>query len=230
MKSTLIIFLAVVILAPVKGNAKDFPLIFASDTNDVKIKMFGTTAISLPNIAGMIESIDEKDVYEISELVNFPGNRNLGFYLSEKDYKELRSEGDKEFEDFLRVYVNDDLKNITYSNEDLEKIDSIIKSGFVQKNWNNLYPQLQINMKDYRWDKPILIDSYRHSEKVFTHVFFMKLLMNNTEYYYLCAGNIVLIKSRPVWIAYYNLYNDEDTLSLLKKRNDFYIFRILEVN
>jgi hypothetical protein len=222
-------YLGIIILLSIK-SFKTFSQIDSQFRSNIGVVKYGGVDINIPEFDGFIECLSLPKMTEISKIINYPGNRNLAMYINKSDFQELVENNDAEFSEIIRIYVSDDLEKSKFSLHDFERFDSLIKSNFIEENWEKLSPKLIIENEHFEWKRPVLIDSYRHSNSVFTHVFLLKYIFGVNEYYYLCAGNMILTESKSVWFAYYNLYEGQESVSLLKKRNDYQVFSFLSSN
>ena len=98
------------------------------------------------------------------------------------------------------------------------------------KNWDDLKGRLDQDMDYLTIGKPILVENYIPLEDVRTMVMLVKYENVLEEKLVVVIANMMQIKKRLVWTAYYKNYNGEESIKKAKISNDYGVIQIMSEN
>jgi len=191
---------------------------------------FGDMDFCLPGIEGMTECYSSPKVKERADAFNYEGNSILGYYLNNETYQQMESLDSISYDDYAQVYVTNNLKGIKVGQAELEQMANTMGSDFIQENWSDMQRKLEHSYDDLSIGTPVLVENYSPHSKVKSFVMISKIKTQKEEAVMLMTLNIVEMKERLIWLAYYKFYDGEESIKAAKTRNDYIIGRLMEVN
>ena len=198
---------------------------------------FGGIKICFPEIKNMIECYQDEDVKIWSD--QFKGSDDeqiLGIYLLEDDFEDFYSSIINGFDQYFKIYATKSIKNIDFDNEMLQLV-----SDEITKVFDNGYDKVEgiVNNRmdeifegELKIDKPILLDSYKLDDNIYTAVSLMKLLTQNTDddITLIAILNTVLIKKKIIFFAYYETYDGTESIKRARALNDLFGLKFMYQN
>ena len=191
---------------------------------------FGDIAICLPIIDGMTECYSSPIVKARADEFNYEGNSILAYYLNNATYKQVDKLDEITFDDYFQIYATNKLKGIKVGQSELNELANMIEGNYIKENWNELKLKVERNHDYLSVGRPILIESYIPNSKIRTYVMLSKLQIDNTESVFIMTLNMVQIKERLIWLAYYKNYEGEESIKKAKAKNDYIIMQLTDEN
>jgi hypothetical protein len=191
---------------------------------------FGDIDFCLPQIEGMTECYSTPKVKERADAFNYEGNTILGYYLNNETYQQMEVLDSMSYDDYGQVYVTNNLKGIKVGQAELAQMANTMGSDFIQENWSDMQKKLEHSYDDLSIGTPVLVENYSPNSKVKSFVMLSKIKTNRDEAVMLMTLNIIEMKERLIWLAYYKFYDGEESIKQAKSKNDFIIGRLMEVN
>ena len=196
----------------------------------VKEVSFGDIDFCLPGIEGMTECYSSPKVKERADAFNYEGNSILGYYLNNETFQQMENLDTISYDDYAQVYVTNNLKGIKVGQAELDQMANTMGSDFIQENWSDMQKKLEHSYDDLSIGTPVLVESYSPHSKVKSFVMLSKIKTNKEEAVMLMNLNIIEMKERLIWLAYYKFYEGEESIKQAKSKNDHIIKRLMEVN
>ena len=196
----------------------------------VKEVSFGDIDFCLPEIEGMTECYSSPKVKVRADAFNYEGNSILGYYLNNETYQQMENLDSISYDDYAQVYVTNNLKGIKVGQAELAQMANTMGSDFIQENWSDMQKKLEHSYDDLSIGTPVLVESYSPHTKVKSFVMLSKIKTNREEAVMLMTLNIIEMKERLIWLAYYKFYDGEESIKEAKSKNDYIINRLMKVN
>ena len=224
MKKLLILFLFIPILNYADLNKCENPVVF------------GNTIVCMPEVINMTECYNESIVNTYANL--FKGSDDeevLAFYVSNDEYENL-------YETFLenglrqpyiKVYSIKQAKNVYLSNNDLTTLSNGIKSTFDEYQGSNVESMINSKASEFNmsFGKPILIEEYSINSKIKTFVALMSVSAGEQNVIMVAVMNLLNIKNRLVFFAYYDEYKGGmNQIEKTKSNSDYFALSLLANN
>lgn len=191
---------------------------------------FGDINICLPIVDGMTECYSTPIVKARADENNFEGNSILAYYISDADYKQVDNLDQIILDDYFQIYATNKLKGIKYGQSELNKMANMIEGNYINENWMDLKKNIETNHNYLSVGKPILIESYVPNSKIRTFVMLLKIISDGYEYVLVTVMNIVQIKERLIYLAYYKDYDGEESIKKAKSKNDYIVLLLANEN
>jgi len=195
-----------------------------------KSVQFGDINICLPLIDGMTECYSTPIVKERADKFNYEGNSILAFYLNNETYKQVNKLDEKNVDDYFQIYVTNKLKDIKVGQSELNQMANMFDKNSLKESWNVLKEKIESNNDILSINNPILIESYSTHEQARTFVMIIKYQVNNVESVLITISNMIQINQRLIWLAYYKVYEGEESIEAAKLKNDFIISKVINEN
>jgi hypothetical protein len=191
---------------------------------------FGDIDICLPIIDGMTECYSTPIVKARAEKFNYEGNSILAYYINNATYEQVNELNEIAFDDYFQIYASNKSKGMKVGQSELNEIAKVIEGDYVKENWNEIKGKLEKNNDYVSVGRPVLIDSYSLNQKVRTYVMLTKYQIDNNESVLITTMNMVQIKERLIWLAYYKNYDGEGSIKIAKSKNDYIVFQLTDEN
>ncbi|MCG8326259.1 MAG: hypothetical protein MI974_01180 [Chitinophagales bacterium] len=196
-------------------------IVFCQQDDCQRSAKFGDVLICLPIIEGYEECYLNAKVKQIADATEISTNSVIGFYLDTIIYDNKDSIGLIEFDNYFKVYGSNQSKYHKANKESLLGIHELLTNNFIVKNWEEVGNEIDKLGLDVEVGLPVIIDSYGLNENSYTYVMLVKYELEGGESFMMAMTvNILLIKERLIWMAYYLDYEGELTIRRLIKQSD----------
>tara|TARA_B100002052_G_scaffold288775_1_gene305345 strand:+ start:1501 stop:2145 length:645 start_codon:yes stop_codon:yes gene_type:complete len=196
---------------------------------------FGDVVICVPEMLNMTECYSNPIVNTYANM--FKGTNDekiLAFFISNNEYDDLYStlleDGLKE--PYIKMYSTSMIENIYVSKKDLNTVSLGIKSAFDEYEGSDV--ESRINSKASEFDmsfaKPILFDEYSLDSNIKSFVAIMNMSANNESVVMVAIMNLLIVKNRLLFFAYYDEYRGVDKIEKMKSNSDYFALSLLEKN
>lgn len=191
---------------------------------------FGDIDICLPKIDGMTNCYSNPIVKSRADEYNYEGNSILAYYLNNSTYKQIDKLNEITFDDYFQIYVTNKLKGVRIGQSELNETAKNIEGNYIKENWNDLKKKVENNHNYLSIGRPVLIESYSPNNQVRTFVMLVKYQIGNNEAVILMTMNMVQIKERLIWLAYYKKYDGKESIKHAKSKNDYIVLQMMDEN
>ncbi len=192
---------------------------------------FGKKEICLPTIDGYQECYLEAPITEMADATEVPTNRVLGYYLDTMTYNRKSELGTFQFDNYFKIYGTLDVQDYEAQEGEMDQIFAAVKESFVPGMWEETKGLIDEKGLGVQVGQPVLLEDYRFSDQSFTCV---ALISYSTpeipDVTMAMTVNGLLLHNRIVWMAYYLMYENADTLIELKNNSNILIDEILKAN
>ena len=197
--------------------------------------VFGNTSICLPEVIGITECYKEPMVKMTADLFKGTASEEiLGFYISDDEYDDLyNSLMDKGLQkEFIKIYSTSLVKDYNVSDHEFNEFSSELKSMFAEYEGSKIQSKINSKMEllDISAGRPILLDEYQINSKIKSYIALMKFKFENENIISLMVMNVLLVKDRLIFIAYYDKYSNFDQIEKLRAKNDYFLLSLLNLN
>ena len=193
---------------------------------------YGDVAICLPAISGMVECYDNPKVKARADAFNPDINVILGYYLNDSTYKQVERSEEVVIDDYFQIYASKNLQGVKVTTAELDKMGETISDNYIKENWNDLNEKINKEFDFLSVAKPILLDAYTPSADACTYVLIIKYEEEGVEDFHilLTTMNILKLQDRMIFMAYYKLFENEESVNVIKKRNDEIVEALVAAN
>ena len=196
---------------------------------------FGDIVICVPEMLNMTECYSNPIVNSYANM--FKGTNDekiLAFFISNNEYDDLYStlleDGLKE--PYIKMYSTSMVENIYVTKNDLNTVSLGIKSAFDEYEGSDV--ESRINSKasefDMSFGKPILFDEYSLDSNIKSFVAIMNMSADNETVVMVAIMNLLIVKNRLLFFAYYDQYRGLDKIEKMKSNSDYFALSLLEKN
>ena len=105
-----------------------------------------------------------------------------------------------------------------------------MENNFIAENWDNLKEHVEQKNDKLSIGIPVIFESYSPDDNARSFLMVTKVSNNVTEQMMLISMNIILIKEKILWLGYYKLYENEDSILKIRSANDIAVLKLIEVN
>lgn len=208
----------------------EYNYFWQSTINCEKYVRFGDISICLPKIPGMNECYSHPKVKREADRTEYPGNSVLAFYHNDYHYKNLDIFDVVNSYDYIKLYVTNSLANKNVTKSDLNQLSEIIKGNYIETNFNTIKSKLEEKKGTVNIERAYLIDHYSPNEDVKSFVIILTMGSGSDKEIVIGVANALRIKSRLLFMAYYNKFTGEESINQAKRKNDNVVQRIMSVN
>lgn len=99
---------------------------------------------------------------------------------------------------------------------ELNEMAELITNNFISENWDDLKKNIDKDLDYLTIGKPILIENYTPLEDVRSYVMIVKYQTELEEMLVVAIANIMRIKERLIWTAYYKNYEGDESIKRQK--------------
>ena len=223
MKKLLIFCLFITTLNYANLNKCDKPVIFG----DIKICM--------PEIINMTECYNETIVNTYANLFKGTADEEiLAFFISNDEYENLYQtfleDGLKK--PYIKVYSIKQAKNIYVTNNDLITLSNGIKSSFDEYEGSNVESTINSRASELNvtFGKPILMEEYSINSKIKSFVALMNVSSGKENVIMVAVMNLLTIKNRLIFFAYYDEYKGVNQIEKNKSNSDYFALSLIANN
>lgn len=195
--------------------------------------LFGTTEICLPQINGYEECYTEPIVKELADATEVATNLVLGYYLNNATFAKKDSLGLINFEDYFKIYGTKEIQDYDADDKILKQMQTMLSGNFLAKNWEEVEEGIESLDLDVEIEigVPVKIDEYNLTDNSFTLVMLTKYQIEGEDPFTIALTmNGLLMHDRLVWMAYYQDYTGEKTMSKLRHKSDIILKELLKAN
>jgi len=210
-----------------QNNIEDNPLATIDCARTID---FGDIQICLPEIDGMTECLSEPIVSLYNKTIKSPDELTIALYLNDLTYKNRDALFVMQIDDFFKIFSTDFFKNQKAGRKELEYMAQQSSGGFITVNWDEFKDQFKEMLPHLSPDRPVIIENYSPHNDVRTIVQLWKYRTEYEEFVSVTIFNIMLLKSRLVFMTYANRYENHGTISQTKAKNDYIIHRLVQAN
>ena len=178
----------------------------------------------------MTECFRENAINEYVSRFDFDVNEIIGFYLSQNDHDNFKSGANPKMDGYLKIFSPKRLKNLEISNSNLNEMSDLMSSNFLNSRWDDITKKVDELGTKLKIDVPIKLEEYNLSDNSRTIITFMKTSSEIDEVFTIMVINLLNIKNRLIWASYYQSYSGHETVSFVKKKNDYLINKLLTSN
>lgn len=205
----------------------------SNDCNN--LTSFGDITICLPDLINMTECYSDPIVKLTADM--FKGSDEeeiIGVYLLNDVYESIY---DDFFEDgmgdsFIKIYSVNTIKGVDADEDILDYLASLTKGTF--ENYQDSKIKSMIDKKsndlDFSIGKPILIEEYQTSPKIRSSIILLQYTSEDEDFIQVATMNIMLIKDRIIFFAFYDKYEGFSEIKRTKGMSDYFALRLLQEN
>lgn len=195
-----------------------------------RLASFGDIQICLPAMEGMHECYTNPKVKAKADAFNYDGNSILAYYVNDTIFKQVENIDQITFDDYFQIYATNSLQNKKMEPAELNEMAELITNNFISENWDDLKKNIDKDLDYLTIGKPILIENYTPLEDVRSYVMIVKYQTELEEMLVVAIANIMRIKERLIWTAYYKNYEGDESIKKAKTANDFGVIQIMTAN
>lgn len=196
----------------------------------INSRLYDDVEICLPEIDGMKESYSHPNVKARTDLFSYDNNTVLGLYLSQEDYSKIDQFKNQELDDYIKIYALRVTEGIEIGNTEFQALRESYKSNFIQKNWEDIAEKVLDGTVNLSLDKPVMLENYNVNEAINTTLLLSKMMFGEQERVSVFTISMVKLKNSLIFYAYYKNYSNSSTLTQVKAKNDYFGYKLLEVN
>tara|TARA_B110000240_G_C13392579_1_gene407443 strand:- start:167 stop:907 length:741 start_codon:yes stop_codon:yes gene_type:complete len=187
--------------------------------------------VCLPDLEGMTECYDEPKYIDLVHYLVPSSNPTLAYYMNDSTYiANVESTSiTSSVDDYFWVYATDGIRGINCTNQELNYMDELYIEDYPESNWNNVRRHLETTT-GFSVDVPILLEKYSIYRNIKSYLHLIKFNRNGDTFYMVYTVNLLLIKNRIIWAAYYKEYEDESSLNETKTKNNSLVLKLFEKN
>lgn len=191
---------------------------------------FGDIEICLPEIDGMTECYERPNVKELADKFEYEGNEVKAFYINTETYKKVDSLDKIVYDDYFKIYITKSMSGVKAAKAQLDEMSKMLEENFIKENWGELKIKMEKSLQSISVGQPVVIENYSPHENIRTFIMLVKYQMEGYEQVIVGTMDIMLIKNRLVWLAYYKNYDGEESVKKAKAKNDYIALRVMEEN
>ena len=195
---------------------------------------FGDVIICMPEILNMTECYSNPTVKMFADLYKgTAGEEILGFFMSNNEYENLYSSLDNGLkEPYVKVYSTNLVKGINVSIKDLNTVSSGVKTTFDEYDGSNIESKINSRASDLNisFGKPILLEEYELRPNIKSFVSLMNFSAEQEGFIMVAVMNILTVKNRLIFIAYYDQYKNVKQIEKIKSNNDYFVLSVMAKN
>ena len=198
---------------------------------------FGDITICLPDIIEMTECYSDPLVKLTADMFKGTDEEEIiGIYLLDAVYE---SRYDNFFEDgmgdsFIKIYSTTTVKGMDADEKILDYVASIIKPTFEDYDKSNIKSNIDDRFNYFDLDismaKPILLEEYQISSKIRSFIILLKYVIEDDDIIQVASMNIMLIKDRVIFFAFFDKYEGFSEIEKTKVISDYFALRLLKEN
>lgn len=190
---------------------------------------FGTVDICLPIIEGYEECYLLPNVKSLADATEIPANDVLGFYINDEMMQRKDEIGSFNLDDYFKIYATKQLAHLDANKEILNQMREMTASTFSIKHWEDVKQTIDTGLDlGVEVGVPTVIKTYSVDDASFTYVMLIKYDIEGAESFTMAMTmNGLLLNKRLVWMAYYRLYENEETINKLQEQSDKIVKKIL---
>ena len=210
---------------------------FAQSSDCDNYSNFGDITICLPELVDMTECYSDPLVKITADM--FKGTVDeeiIGVYLFDEIFE---SRYESFFEDgigdsFIKIYSTNILKNKKANTQALDFMSSYMQGAFENFHQSKLKSKIEANFNDLdlsiSFEKPIMLEEYQLSTKIRSFIILLKYVTDVEDFIQVASLNMMLIKDRLIFFAFYDKYKGFSEIEKTKEMSDYFALRFLKEN
>jgi len=191
---------------------------------------YGDIQVCLPAINGMVESYGIPNVKVRADAFQPDVNVVLGFYLNDATHKEVDSLDNLVLDDYFQIYAAKSLQGVKVTAADLDKMGDIVSDNYIKENWDDLNEKIKKEFDFLSVTKPILLDSYTPNPDARAYILLLKYEVEDDFQIYIATMNVLKIRDRMLFMAYYKSFKNEETITDAKEKNNKIVEAFIKAN
>ncbi len=195
-----------------------------------KTVTFGDLDICLPAFEDMVECSSDPRIKSIIDNTNYPGNTILAYYVKNNFFNKLGNLVQVSTEDYINFYAANSLKGVPINDSLLNLMGNTMSENYISEKWGDLKKNLEKNLGSISVGRPVIIDIYSPNENVRSYAMLTKIVVSHKEVVLVMTANIIRIKERMVFLAYYKEFDGEESITSAKSCNNIVVGKLLDVN
>lgn len=201
---------------------------FGQDVNCARTTNFGSVEICLPKIKGYQECYLEENIKLMADATEVPANMIIGYYLNREMYSIKDSLGIDRLDNFFKVYGTKQIQDFNADTETLKLMEDGLSQNFLVENWDSLQVHVEKLKLEAKIGIPVAIKSYNLNDQSFSKVMLINYQIGDDEPYTVALTiNGMLLNKRLIWMAYYLIYVNEDTIEQLQENSNDILTKLL---
>lgn len=217
-------------LSQLTSNAQTVDNQLTNPQNCEKTVAFGDLDICLPAFEDMVECSSDPRIKSIIENTNYPGNTILAYYVNKNFFNKLGNLVQVSTEDYINFYATNSLKGVPINDSLLNQMGNMMSENYISEKWEDLMDNLEKNLGSISVGRPVIIDIYSPNTNVRSFVMLTKVVVSYKEVVLVMTANIIRMKERMVFLAYYKEFNGEESITSAKSCNISVLSKLLDVN
>ncbi len=191
---------------------------------------FGDIDVCLPEVAGVKECHRDSLMKNKIAMIEMANTEVIGLYLNNRTYKQIEQIDQITYDDYFSVYISKSRKNIKAGKAELDETYGYAVSSFSNENWDKVNDMIKEKTAGLTIDKPVLIQSYSPNDKIRTALLMIQVNDLEEVHYMVVTMNLMLVKERIIFVAYYRNYDGKESIKKCKSVNDYFTFKLLGDN
>ena len=135
---------------------------------------------------------------------------------------------------FIKIYSTNVLKNKKADTQVLDFMSTYMQGAFENFHQSKLKSNIEANFKDLdlsiSFEKPIMLEEYQLSSKIRSFIILLKYVTDVEDFIQVASLNIMLIKDRLIFFAFYDKYKGFSEIEKTKEMSDYFALRFLKEN
>ena len=233
MKIPFRIIVLFLILSFAKSSHSNNPVFYSiNDTSKcIKTVQWADIEICLPRFDGMTECSSHPTIYAKDSRLGYKENSTFAIYLNNDTYKQIDSLEKINFDDYVKIYATESLKNLNTDQSDLDKLADAFKNRIFQEKWDEIKKRIEEKHDNLSVGKPVIIDNYSLDNNIRTFILLIKFKVPaHEEFISIMTSNIILVKKKIISVTYCVNYKGEPSVIDAKAKNNYMALRLLEMN
>ena len=206
--------------------------LYAQDSTCIREVPFGDVTICLPKMVGMQECYQDPAIKLLADATEMETNEILGYYLAAEEYATFKPVNNDGFKEFFKVYGVTQVNRFPAGVEEVNMLYSIMVEQFgdttlltqqmVDEAQERIGEEVQIGV-------PRMLQRYQLSDESFTLIALITYRAEE-EITMVMSLNGAILNGRFVNMAYYRLYEDANSITLLRDRSNKTLQQLLSLN
>ena len=113
-------------------------------------------------------------------------------------------------------------------------MSTYMQGAFENFHQSKLKSNIEANFKDLdlsiSFEKPIMLEEYQLSSKIRSFIILLKYVTDVEDFIQVASLNIMLIKDRLIFFAFYDKYKGFSEIEKTKEMSDYFALRFLKEN
>ncbi len=160
----------------------------------------------------------------------YEGNEILGIYFNPDTFSRIDSLGQFSYDDYFKVYAVKQLIGMDIGTYEMNKMTEMMEGNYMKEELENIKTKIENNFESVSIDRPVLVESYIPDERIRSFVFLMKMETELEKKVLVMTINMLQIKNRLIYYAYYKDFNNEKSIKEAKNTSDYFGFKFMDEN